>query len=201
MAQDIKQLIEKINQEGLIAAQDNAGRIEKEARDLARQITENAKKQAQELIAQARNDIRLMEEKNSALMRQSARDLLLSLRAEINSLLERLVINETRKALSPQELAVIIAQLIKDVSPANSAKVIVTLKKDDAVALENFFLEKLKEEIKKDIVLKPSADIMAGFTISFDNGKSHFDFSDKALAEYVGTYLKPKLMEILQSAV
>ena len=49
-------------------------------------------------------------------------------------------------------------------------------------------------------MLKPAEDILGGFTISFDSGKSQFDFTDQALAEYIGQYLKPKLEEILQAA-
>ena len=47
--------------------------------------------------------------------------------------------------------------------------------------------------MEKKIILKPAEEISGGFTISFDNGKSCYDFTDKALAEYIGTYLKPKL--------
>lgn len=201
MAENLKNLIDKINQEGIKTAQDHALKIEQEAQDSARQIMESAKKQAQELLAQAKNEIRLMEEKNNALMRQAARDLLLSLRAEIENLLGRIIVTQISKVLSPQELAGLIAQLAKSACQEKNEKVVVVLKKEDREALESVFLAKLKEEIKKDIVLKPSADIMAGFTISFDGGKSHFDFSDKALAEYIAVYLKPRLAEILKGAV
>lgn len=198
MTQDLRQLIDKINQEGVKAAEEQARLIEQGARDLAKQITQDAKKQAQELIAQAKNEIRMAEEKNKALMQQAGRDLLLSLRAQINTLLGRIVAAEIKKVLSPQELASLIAQLVKNIAVPQSQKVIATLKNEDCQALQDNFIAALKEETKKDIILKPSADILAGFTISFDNGKSHFDFSDKALAEYIGTYLKPRLAEILK---
>ncbi|PIW68507.1 MAG: V-type ATP synthase subunit E, partial [Candidatus Omnitrophica bacterium CG12_big_fil_rev_8_21_14_0_65_42_8] len=53
-------------------------------------------------------------------------------------------------------------------------------------------------EAKKGIVVRASDEISVGFTISFDAGKSQYDFTDKALAEYIGVYLKPKLSEILK---
>jgi vacuolar-type H+-ATPase subunit E/Vma4 len=46
--------------------------------------------------------------------------------------------------------------------------------------------------------VQPSEDISSGFIISYDQGKSYFDFSDKALAEYIAGYLKPQLSEILK---
>ena len=72
------------------------------------------------------------------------------------------------------------------------------LKEQDKIKLEGHFLNKLKGELKKGIELRGQADIQAGFIISFDSGKSHFDFSDKALAQYLGSYVKPKVAEILR---
>jgi len=50
-------------------------------------------------------------------------------------------------------------------------------------------------------VLTSGEEISGGFTISFDSGKSCYDFTDKALADYIGTYLKPKLNQILQESI
>jgi vacuolar-type H+-ATPase subunit E/Vma4 len=77
----------------------------------------------------------------------------------------------------------------------------VLVNKEDLESLEKNFLYKLREETKKNIILRPAEEISGGFTISFDNGKSSYDFTDKALAEYIGTYLKPKLNQILQEAI
>jgi vacuolar-type H+-ATPase subunit E/Vma4 len=67
--------------------------------------------------------------------------------------------------------------------------------------LERHYLHTLKQEMEREILLKPGDGIRGGFTISYDNGKSSYDFTDKALADYIGTYLKPKLNTILRGAV
>jgi len=77
----------------------------------------------------------------------------------------------------------------------------VILKKEDLEALEKSYLNRLEDETKTGILLRPSEEIAGGFTISFDSGRSYYDFSDRALAEYIGTYLKPKLNQILKDAV
>jgi len=61
----------------------------------------------------------------------------------------------------------------------------------------NKILKELKEEAKKGIVLQPSDEIRAGFMISFDKGKSYFDFTDKALGEYISIHLQPRLRDLL----
>ncbi len=81
-----------------------------------------------------------------------------------------------------------------------SGEVIVSLSEQDFKKLEKEFLGKLKVELKKSITLKPKEDIHAGFTLSFDAGKSCYDFTDSSLAEYLSLRLEPKLAELLKSA-
>jgi len=124
--------------------------------------------------------------------------MLLGLKKEIVSTLDALIVSNIRQALSPDELAKILASLIKEASAKENAQVIVSLKKEDCAALEKYFIEKLKDQLKAGITLKPSEDVLGGFVISYDGGKSHFDFTDKALAEYIGVYLKPALKSVLK---
>lgn len=197
MTQEIKDLIEKINQEGIEAAQKKAQEIEGKARQEAEEILKNAKKESEKLISDAKTAIERMDAKEKTLLAQAGRDFLLSLKKEVNSLLSRIIVSDLRQALSADYLAKIVVELAKGSSAQN---IVISLKKEDCDALEKGFLAKLKEETRKGITLKPSEDIRAGFIISFDAGKSCYDFSDKALAEYIGEYLKPKLSGLLKEA-
>lgn len=200
MAQDIKNLIEKIQQDGIRVAEEKAKEIENQARREATQILEKAKTEAVRIISEAKEEISAAKEKQKTLLAQAARDLLLALRKEISAILERIILQEVKDTLTPEAMYKIIAEVIKGSKPFEEG-IVISLNKADLASLEKEFLRKLKEETKKGVVLKPSEEISGGFTISFDSGKSHFDFSDQALAEYIGTYLKPKLAELLKSAV
>jgi len=198
MSDDIQGLIEKINQEGVFAAEEKARQIIQQAQREADSIIAKAKAQAQNFLSDAQEDSLKNQDKVKVLLNQAGRDLLLVARGEINAMLMHLITQESRQALSPEALAKIISSLIQNLSGKHSGEVAVTLNKEDAQKITEHVLSRLKEETRKQIVLKPSEDIHAGFIISFDSGKSQFDFSDKALAEYIGTYLKPKLKDILQ---
>ena len=200
MSDEIKNLIEKINQEGIKSAEEKAAQIESEAKKRAAEILKSAKLDAEKVIKDAQGQAQLMDEKEKALLAQAGRDLLLTLREEINSMLERIVAREIRQAMTPQYLSGIISELIHKTCAQGSSNITIALKKEDLDVLESNFLAKLIEETKRQIVLKPSGEISGGFTVSFDNGKSQYDFTDKALAEYIGGYLKPKLAQILNSA-
>lgn len=199
MAEDIRGLIEKINQEGVMAAKEKAADIEGKARNEAGRILEKAKREADRALSEAKEEILRMREKEKALLAQSGRDLLLTLRQEINVMLDKLIVRELRDTLTPENLFRILSAAIRSSCRDTETQIIISLNREDIDALEAGFLAKLKIEAKKEITLTPSDSVQGGFVISFDAGKSQFDFSDKALAEYIGTYLKPKLAELLSS--
>jgi len=198
MSQDIKDLIQKIQEEGLQAAEDKARAIEEKAKEEAAAILEKAKLEAEKIIAEAKEKIEKEEAASVASLRQAGRNLLLSLRQEIDAMVEKLLVSSVRQAFSPEELVKTISALIKESVKQGEGAIVVSLNKDDLHKIEKAILSELKEEAKKGLTLKAFGDISGGFIISFDSGKSHFDFTDKALAEYLGQYLRPRLVEILK---
>ncbi|MBI4335841.1 MAG: hypothetical protein HY589_04215 [Candidatus Omnitrophica bacterium] len=202
MAEEIRELIEKIKKEGLDAAQEKAAQVENQALKKADEIIKTAKERADSLLSEARAKAEQARERTEALLAQAGRDLVLTLRQEINAMLERLVASELGAAMSTSALQQVIAEIVRTRGgQAQEGALIISAKKTDLEALEKHFLSKLKEEVKKGIILRASQEARAGFTISFDAGKSRYDFTDKSLAEFIGQYLKPKLNEILKKAV
>ena len=201
MAEEIRDLIEKINQEGIKAAEEKAQNIEAAAKQRADDILAQARLEAEEMIAAAKDRIRREDEKGKTLLDQAGRDLLLSLRKEINAMLGRIVVSDIQQTLTPEALSRLLSEVARNYSAGESSDITVLLNEEDLETLGKNFLHKLREETKKKIILRPAEEISGGFTISFDSGKSCYDFTDKALAEYIGTYLKPKLNQILEEAI
>ncbi|MCM8778201.1 MAG: hypothetical protein NC898_00165 [Candidatus Omnitrophica bacterium] len=197
MAEDIQGLLRKIQEEGIRKAEEKAEQIEQEARKKAEEILNRAEEEKERLIKEAEEKISQEENYTRTLLKQTIRDFFLILKKEINSLLEKIVSLDIQQSLKPEELSRIISTLIKEYKGENS-EILVLLKKEDAESIQNYFLNRLKEEVKKGIVIKPSEEISGGFLISYDGGKSFFDFSERALAEYIGNYLKPKLKDLLE---
>ena len=201
MAEEIRDLIEKINQEGIKAAEEKAQYIEAAAKQRADDILAQARLEAEEMIAAAKDSIRREDEKGKTLLVQAGRDLLLSLRKEINAMLGRIVVSDIHQVLTPEALFKLLSEVVRNFSAKEGSDITVLLNKADLEILEKIFLLQLREETRKKIILRSAEEISGGFTISFDSGKSCYDFTDKALAEYIGTYLKPKLNKILQEAI
>ena len=198
MTEEIKQLIEKIQQEGIQVAQNKAQEIESLGKKQAAEIIQKAKNEAEKIIAQAKDKVNKLEEASKASLTQAGRNLLISLKKDINVLLNKIIILSVRQALTANELTKILHSLIADNVKQNKSNIIISVSKEDLTKLEKGFLAELKEEVKKGITIKSSEDILAGFLISYDAGKSYFDFTDKALADYLGQYLKPELAKFIK---
>ncbi|MBU4252198.1 MAG: hypothetical protein KKC39_07590 [Candidatus Omnitrophica bacterium] len=199
MAQEIKDLIAKIQQEGIQAAEEKAAQIKAEAARASLKIISEAKIEASRIVQQANTDAQRLNDSTHASLKQAGRDLLISLRGEINSMLDNLIKADTHQALTVNELLKIIEALIKNAPLSLGSEIIISLNPLDKEKLEKEFFRQLAEKTKKQITLKSANGLDSGFIISFDAGKSIFDFSDTALTEYIGSFLKPELGKILNS--
>jgi len=199
MAQEIKDLIAKIQSEGVTIAQERAREIENKALEQAQKIIAQARLEAQKIIEDARKAQEEIKVSTESACIQAGRDFLITLRSKISSLLDQLVEKDLRLALTTEELTRIITTLVKSASADINAQIIITLNEKDRGLLEKAFLHKLNQEVKSGIVLKSSDEVSAGFRISFDAGKSHFDFSSAALAEYISANIRPELSRVLKN--
>ena len=199
MADQIKDLIEKIQAEGVQAAQDKANEIESEARQKADWIVQKASAQAKKIVDEAKDTAARLEASGQAALQQAGRDVILALKKEILEMLERLMASQAADALTPETLAAIISALVGAYASKGEGQAIVYLKEQDRQTLEAHFLNKLKDGVKKGIELRTQGDIRAGFVISFDQNKSQFDFTDREIAAYLGSFLKPSIAGLLSN--
>ena len=199
MAQEIKDLIAKIQQEGVKVAQEKAAQIQVQADAEGKRIISEAKSQAQKIIEQANIESKRLNDSTQASLKQAGRDLLISLKKEINFMLADLIKADIQRVLTENELLKIIEAMIKNAPLSLGSEIIVSLNPLDQEKLVKEFFKQLAEKIKKQITLKSTDQIASGFIISFDAGKSIFDFSDTALTEYITGFLKPELGKILKS--
>ena len=135
-------------------------------------------------------------------LKQSSRDMLLSLRKEIEHTLKQIVASQVRDSLTSDNLSKIIGDVINNFLSTKKSEVDikVALNAKDLNQLKGSFISKLQKQLKDQIKFQSSEDIGKGFTISFDGGKSSFDFTDESLADYLSTFLNAQVAEFVKEA-
>ena len=200
MSEKLKALLEKINQDGVKQAEENARAIESKAKTDAERIVQDARSQAEKIIDDAKASAREAKRSGQIAIKQASRDLILALKDEIKKIFNKVVSGDTVKVMSQKNMADILEGLIESYVKKNgkTSDIKVLLKKEDLDSLRKTFISKLKNRLKEGIEFKPSSTINAGFSISFDKGKSFFDFTDEGLTEVLCVYLNPELTKLLK---
>ena len=200
MPENLKDLLEKINQEGIKAAEEKDRVIEDKAGKDAEKILGDARKLADEIILKAKTEAEKTKASANLSVKQASRDFLLGLKEDIRKTLNKIIAGEINKALSHEEIAGILAGLIDKYTEKNgkAGDIKVLVKKEDLEKIKDTFMSKLKDKVKAGVEFRPSPNINAGFSISFDKGKSYFDFSDEGLLEALSAYLNPELAKLIK---
>jgi V/A-type H+-transporting ATPase subunit E len=199
MSENLKGLLEKINQEGIKSAEEKARVIEDKAGKNAEKILGDTRKLADEIIRKAKAEAEKTKASANLSVKQASRDLLLGLKEDIRKTLNKIIAGEINQALSNEEIAGILADLIDKYVEKNGKAddIKILVKKEDLEKIKNTFVSKLKDKVKAGVEFRPSQNINAGFSISFDKGKSYFDFSDEGLLEALSAYLNPELAKLI----
>jgi V/A-type H+/Na+-transporting ATPase subunit E len=201
MAIQVQELIDKIKNEGVQAAQDEATRILAGARAEAEAIVAEAESRAKDLSRRAQEAITRDQGAGKEALVHAARDAILQLGKDMQRVLDRVVSREVKAGYDEAALKRIVPGLVASWKDSGSGGLTVLLSPQDLAALEAFFAEKLKAELSTGgLELASGADIKSGFKIVERYGSAYFDFSSDALAELISSHLNPGLAEIVRTA-
>ncbi len=203
MAQQIQELINKIKQEGIEAAEQKSKELDLQAQAKAQKIIDEAKINAQKIVQDGKKEIEQMKITTQAALKQSSRDMLLTLKKEIENVLKKITQKNVNDSLTPDSLSRILGSIAEKTfsEQKENVDIKVLLSQTDLESLKNGIIAKLQKELKGKIVFQSRDDISKGFAISFDSGKSSFDFSDKSLADYIAGFVNEEVAKIIKEAI
>lgn len=195
MTQDLQQLLEKINTDGVEKAKSEAEKIIAQANTQAKIIFETATREAKLQIANAKQEADAFERRAEETIRQSARDTVLNIETSVTAMLTALLLKDVNTALSSTEL---VAQLASEavrayVQGKGGLDVVASAKLVDALR------EKLAAEALNGVTVISDDHTGAGFKIRLANGRIEHDFSGAAVADALAKSLRPKLASLLRS--
>lgn len=199
MAEELQSLLEKINNEGIKKAEAERDIILSDARKQAEDIIAEAKKNAANIVESSKREAEALNARATAALKQSARDIVLQLKNELQSRLAEAVQNAESAALTPEFMAELTVKLAEAFAVDSNAQITLRTAVKD--------LEKTDEALKKALAnsfvnapeLFPGREISAGMEVSFDGGKCYFDFTADAVTELVNDYIGEKLADVFKA--
>jgi V/A-type H+-transporting ATPase subunit E len=200
MEMQLQELLDKIRREGLDAAKAEAAKIVAEGEARAASIVADAERDAAARIAATKAEAAKFEESGRAALSQASRDIILSFRDKIGSLVDALVKSDVHAAFGPAAIESALPAVLKALASGRAEDLEALLPPADLAKLDAAFARRLSAELGKGVELKPYPGISAGFRIVEKDGSAYYDFSADAVAELLSKRVNARLAEILRSA-
>ena len=195
----IKELIDKIKNDGVKTGEETAAKIVADAEEKAAAILKKARSDAEALTESARADAAKAERSGQEAIRQAGRDLVLTVKGEIETLFTKVMESETGKALSGPVMTEAVTAAVKALADSEAGEFDVKIPEASFKELETGLKSALGAQVSAGLEIKPFKGLNAGFRISRKDGSAFFDFSEKEVAAVLGRYLNPKLAELLKA--
>jgi V/A-type H+/Na+-transporting ATPase subunit E len=199
MQTKLQELTEKIYNEGVEKARQEADAILNEAREKAAAIEIEAQKTAESIVKDA-------EEKAETLKQHVDSELKMSISQSVSALKQELANQVTMKALQPgvkevfsnaDFLKSVIQKVVSAWAEKDTMDMKVVMAEKDRKELETFFKNQLADELNKGLELSFSDGVKSGFKVGPAAGGYLISFTDQDFISFFKTYLRPRTSELL----
>ncbi|MBR4253462.1 MAG: hypothetical protein IKQ16_00045 [Lentisphaeria bacterium] len=198
MSEELQGLLNKIQAEGLEKAETERARLVAEAKAQADKIIADAKAQADKIRKDAEADAEASRKKADAAVRQAARDVIISLKDDLQEKLRAVVREAAAQAMTPEAMAGLIAQIAGQFAKnASGAEVILSVREREDAAQK--LIGCLPDILRKNASVQLGRGFAAGFKIGFNDTEVFLDFSDEALADVICEFVGPKLAAVIKA--
>ena len=208
----VQELIDRIRDQGVQAAQTEADRVLRDARQQAQEIVAQAKAEADAAQAKAREEIEAYRQASLDALRLAARDTVLDLEARVlarfEEFVKRLVVSATRDRELVRSIVLVLAghaaeEFIQDkeVEVRISSSLLEgptgpVFKEEGKLAILGLSSDMLRE----GLVLVPDSEIEGGARVRLVQDKLEIDLSDRAIARLISQRLIPRFKAIMEGA-
>ena len=202
MSEDLQNLLDRIQKDGVEKAEAVAARLLSDARAQADSIVARAKEEAATLRVSAEKDAAAFDERARKSLEQAARDVVLSVDEAVSETLKGLIRPTVGQALDATALKDMLAGLARTYFSGESARSGLELFVPPAQREEisAYFLTLLSEALQSGVDVRGDASIVRGFRVSVRGESVEHDFSEEAITEAICQLLRPDLAAIVRRA-
>ncbi len=193
----LSELIEKIKNDGIRSAEDEASRIIVDARKQAADIVSKAEIEARRIQKVAEVEAENTERSSTEALRHAGRDLLLTVRSSIEDMFNGIIKSSVADSLNPELLSQAVMETIRSLAIESPGGVDVQIPENQFAQIEPGLRGVMVDEFKKGMKIVPIKGLNAGFRVSMKNGSMFYDFSDQEIVEMLSRFLNPQLVKII----
>ena len=191
MAEELQQLLEKIQRDGVDKANAEAAAIVAKAKAEADTIVKKAQEDAAAAEAKGKADAEAYAARARETISQAARDTVLKVKEDVTKLLTQLLAQDVSAALATEAVP-LAAAAVKELVTGSGAEVAASAKLVDALRAQ------LAAQAQNGVKVVADEMTGAGFTVKLDNGRVEHDFTDAAISEALAQRLRADLAKLLK---
>lgn len=208
----VQELIDRIRDQGVQAAQTEADRVLRDARQQAQEIVAQAKAEADAAQAKARAEIEGYRRASLDALRLAARDTVLDLEARVlarfEEFVKRLVVSATRDKELVRSIVLVLAghaaeEFIQDkevevriFDALLEGQTGAVFREEGKLAILGLSSDMLREGLE----LVPDSEVEGGARVRLVKDKLEIDLSDRAIARMISQRLIPRFKAIMEGA-
>ena len=191
MAEELQQLLEKIQRDGVDKANAEAAAIVAKAKEEANALVKKAQEDAAAAEAKGKADAEAYAARARETISQAARDTVLKVKEDVTKLLTQLLAQNVSAALATEAVP-LAAAAVKELVTGSGAEVATSAKLVDALRAQ------LAAQAQNGVKVVADEMTGTGFTVKLDNGRVEHDFTDAAISEALAQRLRPDLAALLK---
>jgi len=202
MSEELQSLLERIEKDGVEKANAQSDAILKTAETKAAALIKSAETRSAELIAKAEQDSTAFEARSAKALNQAARDVVLSVERDVGAIFARIAAQEVSQALDVETVRSIIGTLIETYTRADATgtRMEITLGEAQRAEVTAYLSGRFQAQLAAGLTIEGSDAITSGFKVGVTDKEVEHDFTGEAIAEAMGTLLRPDLARIVKGA-
>ncbi len=191
----IRELTDKIFNEGVEKGKQQANQIIADAQSKSEQLIASAKEEADRIVTTAEKKASELKKNTESELKLYSGQTLVSIKSTIADLITDKIIQENIKAatVDPDFMRNVILRIVSNWN-ASEGLVIET---NNAKELEAYFASNAKELLDKGIEFNEVAGNATHFTLKPKDGSYKIEFGETELKDYFKGFLRPRLVEML----
>jgi V/A-type H+/Na+-transporting ATPase subunit E len=197
MDQKLKELTEKLYQEGVAKGNNQAGQIIEEANQKAKQIIADAENKAMALVAEAEKKAIEMDKNSKSELKLASRQLISALEQEVTDLINGQIVGTAVKSATDDQAFIqkLILEAVANWAPKQDLLVVVS--PENKKAVDDFFATKAKKMLDQGVEIQSVNNIKTGFQIGPVDGSYKVSFTSEDFIEFFKAFIRPKVVELL----